>query len=565
MASGFTVIAPVRGWPRAYNVTPVKPNPEQRTKYYSVAVGLKGAPLAADLAPGTLLPPELSLALTLNLVPGFGRASALQEVAARALFFSKGRRPADTTVITGRPGTGKSWTQKIACEMAEARGMNFICIAQNAIVARSMPRGQFQRRPIPPITVEMFILAENDYIFPAGPGGASKKPASKRLLIFIDEYSMVTAAQLDSVLAKARKKFGLKNVQLALFGDHHQLPPVSGNSPWLSSHLRKAIESESEQALAVYELRQQQRFANDETEELVDALVSKKLSIADELLRRAATKTRFPKPGTCTYIAFTNAQLQKWNDAAYKIAAAEPNANETIFRAAKGDPAPPSFHLVNGMEVTYKKNNYTKDAVRGIEYTDYNGLNGTVHGLQGGTTVIHDTTVIKIRLANGDTHMISPKLMTLNDVWKSLGRRPPHELESEGPPLKRKRGAAGSTKVWWFHLHQGPAKTMHIVQGATLKKGTKVVVDLSRLPSTAEGYNMLYVAASRVQQFADMYIVGFEQLRLRELANACPCGCHGVSAKRKRKITSIGHNDAKLQCHLAWLDALLARRRAVFI
>ena len=72
------------------------------------------------------------------------------------------------------------------------------------------------------------------------------------------------------------------------------------------------------------------------------------------------------------------------------------------------------------MEVTYKKNNYTKDAVRGIEYTDYNGLNGTVHGLQGGTIVIHDTTVIKIRLANGDTHMVSPKLMTLNDVWKSL-------------------------------------------------------------------------------------------------------------------------------------------------
>ena len=111
---------------------------------------------------------------------------------------------------------------------------------------------------------------------------------------------MVTAAQLDAVLAKARKKFGLKNVQLALFGDHHQLPPVSETARGCRT-LRKAIESESEQALAVYELRQQQRFANDETEELVDALVSKNLSIADELLRRAATKTRFPKPGTCLH------------------------------------------------------------------------------------------------------------------------------------------------------------------------------------------------------------------------------------------------------------------------
>ena len=144
------------------------------------------------------------------------------------------------------------------------------------------------------------------------------------------------------------------------------------------------------------------------------------------------------------------------------------------------------------------------------------------------------------------------------------GRRPPQELEPEAPPLKRKRGAAGAPKSGGFTCIRAGENNAY-VQGATLKKGTKVVVDLSRLPSTAEGYNMLYVAASRVQQFADMFIVGYEHLRLRELANACPCGCHGASAKHKRKITSIAHNDAKLQCHLAWLDALLARRRAVFI
>jgi len=553
-APGYVVLGPALGWPNAYVVDAL--DGQRSLKHFTVAVGINGQPLASDMMAGDVLPPHTSLALTLNTVANFNTPTALQDVAARALFQTK---RAATTIITGGPGTGKSWTRNMACTMARQKNIFYLCLAQNAVVARDMPSGLFGSKSIPPITVEMFLCSESRYIFPQS--GVDNK-ALKRFLLIIDEYSMITASQLDAIMVKAKRTFRNAEIQLALFGDHHQLPPVAGHSPWMSEHLMAAMESTDASVLAVYELRQQQRFANDPAEKLVQAIVEGKLLVANEFLF-AAAKRKLPPVGSCAYIAPTNAQLVEWNIAAHNLTAKLPNANETTFVAAKGNPVPPSFKLVNGMEITNKKNSYTKSEDEGIVYTDYNGLNGIVKGLTGGTVVITDTSSISIKLANGDVHTIAPKLMTLAEIWKSLGvaRRPDGDVGSDGKRHKHTE----MSKVWWFPIHQGPAKTVHIMQGATLEKGKPVVIDLARLPRNVDGLCMLYVAASRVQRFADLIVTGYEHLNLSELASACPCGCTGNHTGARKKLRSVAHRPQKLACYQRWLDTLLARRRAVYL
>ena len=407
----------------------------------------------------------------------------------------------------------------------------------------------------------MFIRAENKYIFPGLSG--SKQP---KLLVIIDEYSMVTSSQLDTLLEKARRVF--KNVQLVLFGDHHQLPPVGGMSPWLSKHLRAAMASTQASALAVYELRQQKRFRHDRVEVLVHALLNRRFSTANAMLFEAAARSGLPAKGTCPYFAYRNAELIEWNSKSHERLAALPGANETTFRTAKGDPAP-SFKLVNGTEVTCKENTFTKDEKLGIVYSEFNGLTGKVIGLTGGIQVIHETTTIKLRLENGDLHLMSPKMMPLGRVRSLQAKFTTPSNSSDGaesapPPAKKRRRDDSNSMVWWFNIHQGPAKTIHLIQGLTLPRGQKVVINVKGL-SGSLGYYMLYVAASRVQQFADLYIIGYEKIMdLKSMALACRCGCSGRSKAERRKLSSIEHSEAKLTWLHRWEETLLARRRVIY-
>lgn len=488
---------------------------------------------------GDVIPEGTMIRLAFNIkdIRGVETASALQTFCLKDYF----RVKASVVIMCGGAGTGKSFTRnKIIEELTERRNLNTVCLAPTGLVAQSMPAGRWCGRKYSSHTVRWFELHP-----PTAPG------VVKHLHVIVDEYTMVSSRSLDRIWEIARRL--CRTPRLTLIGDHAQLWPVEGLPPWSSKRLQEAQDVGD---MAVYRLSRQQRYGDcEQMQLLIDSLRNRRVTTADAVLYKLAIKPP-PALGTCRLVAATNALAAPANERVHETLSTHEGSAVTVFMTSDTNPEW-NLELCNGERVRVCSNRTEATPGGGVTYTQVNGQEGIVCDLPGGSVAVTKDTRITIKLLNatGAELKVGPcqrrKALSDEDMFDDEAETDPSE-----PPKKKRR----RKQFWTFQgaLRPSSGQTAHTVQGSTLQKDEKCVVDLAGFPQSILGFHMLIVALSRVQSAANLYVLNYDHDMVRTLAKTCPCGCVTTGPHLKT------HSKARLESFEKHMEALKLHLRALY-
>jgi hypothetical protein len=440
-------------------------------------------------------------------------------------------------VITGGPGTGKTWLyDELASKLRGSQDV--IVCAPTATAAAHLPRCTFGGRTFDSVTVSRAIMpsfwkADTADRYHTQQRRSRKKAGGKlsdkrsrrqprRLTVFVDEVSMVSAGQLDrlyEILLNRKLPF-----RIVLGGDHNQLPPPGGLNPWASEFVAELMRINA----PVYTLSYNWRFERCPKMQAFNiALRARDFSAAFELLVAAAMQ--HPKVSDehhrSRYVAYTHRQLAAVNKAEHDRLV-KAGANTKTYVGGDGS----RITLCDGELVAIRENVYDRAAK---QYSQRNGQTGVAIIRSSDIVSVEESTKLPIRLENGDLLLVSPKDL----------------LNSNGAASCNKRGLKRRA-LWTFVGMVEPCTgfTAHAAQGATMADGDTLTVDMHNMPN----YELCLVALTRHPLFKQLRVINVDVDAFKRLFSLCPCG-HDQS-KPTANRPSAACSQARIDQRQAWID-----------
>ncbi|MFA7301432.1 MAG: PIF1 family DEAD/DEAH box helicase [Candidatus Shapirobacteria bacterium] len=373
--------------------------------------------------------------------------------------------------ITGKAGTGKSvLLQYIKLHTQK----NIVVVAPTGVAALNVG-GQ---------TIHSLFLFPPTFI---DTKALHLSPKSKKILknidtLVIDEVSMVRADLMDGIdyllrLARdSQEPFG--GVQLLMFGDLYQLPPVV-NEPDLINYFEQLnggfyffhSMAWNGTELEIYELLENFRQTDENFKLILNALRSG--DIDDISLQNLNTRSTIPSPETGVIVlATTNSTVFQINHSRLNEL---PDVAFTFSATVEGDldsysyPTEGQLILKKGAQIMMLKNDSKKRWV--------NGSIGTVESV--------NKTQIKVKI-DGQVHEIS------QETWQKIR----YEFNSDKRQVEEKVVSSFTQ----FPLRLAWAITVHKSQGQTYDS---VVIDMGR---GAFAHGQTYVALSRCKRLDTLYL-----------------------------------------------------------
>jgi ribosomal protein S18 acetylase RimI-like enzyme len=423
------------------------------------------------------------------------------------------------TFISGPAGTGKSVLLR-AIRDDSSKSNNTVVAAPTAAAAllvggqtlQSLFPGDFR---VPYWAQNVFeILGNKKYM-------NDEKRAVLRSMerLVIDEVSMVNADLMDHIdrmlrVVKGKLDTPFGGVQVVMFGDPYQLPPVVNDDPndlhtktfnedyqspwfwhadvWADSTMRKT------------ELTQIFRQTDSRTQDLFNALRDGSITQAqlDEINAAGkVTESRLPNQDALRIFG-VNRAVDERNDQRFeevskgkKVITSKATIKGPGFSNSKAHPTSEILSLAEGVRVMFIKN----------AMPDREGGRAWLNGSYGTVTAVGEDQV-SVLIDGNETPTLVPK-----EVWE--------KSEYRAKPYTRKDGSIGSaisaeggtgSTFEQFPLRLGYAITSHKSQGQTYKEA---VVDLG--PTGAFAPGQAYVAISRVQSLEGLYLP--TPLRMRDV------------------------------------------------
>lgn len=376
--------------------------------------------------------------------------------------------------ITGKAGTGKSY---LLTYVQEHTAKNLVVLAPTGVAALTVG-GQTIHSffGLPPALLTPEVLAEHDVA-----------PHKKRLLrsvdvIVIDEVSMVRADMMDAmdmILRRVRKvdaPFG--GVQMVLFGDLYQLPPVVSDatlrtyfSDYYAGPYFFNARVWQQAVLEMYELQDVFRQEDDLFKDILNRVREGRDGQAVCAAINERVVEDFPDDGVVV-LTMTNAIAQRINAMHLRAIDADAMVHTAIVDGAVEQSAFPTeeqLRLKVGAQVMFLKND--------PEHRWVNGTMGYVEDM--------DDEEILVR-AGDDVHIVA------RAVWHRIRyvyNRDTKKIEEEVV-----------SSFTQFPLRLAWAITVHKSQGQTYDA---VIIDRGR---GAFAHGQMYVALSRCRHLETVYL-----------------------------------------------------------
>lgn len=373
--------------------------------------------------------------------------------------------------VTGRAGTGKSLLLKYFKKNSLKKA---VVVAPTGVAALNVG-GQtihsFFR--IPPSFVDKHSLEPDDKL---------NKLLQSVETIVIDEISMVRADLMDAIdhrLRQARgEMFPFGGVQIVMFGDLFQLPPVVtdddlkqyfeihyGGHYFFNAHVWNQAD------LKVVELKEIFRQKDEGFRQILNAI--RDGNIDEQILSKLNIRATMPIPeDPIVTLSTTNKSVNKINN--YFLSQLDNTVYE--YKAEISGRLEPSafpteevLNFKKGAQVIFLKNDKEKRWV--------NGTLGTVHSLS--------EKSIEVR-TGGETHSVTP------EIWEKIKysvNRQTGEVEEEVVSQFKQ-----------YPLRLAWALTIHKSQGQTLES---VIIDMGY---GAFAFGQTYVALSRATNLDNLYL-----------------------------------------------------------
>jgi ATP-dependent DNA helicase PIF1 len=416
--------------------------------------------------PSTLL--RLKRLFRISPTPRKVRLSDEQQAVLRRL-----EETSDHMFITGKAGTGKSL---LLTHFADTTGKNVVKVAPTGVAA-TVIKGQ---------TIHSL------FGLPVGvidPRHLHVEDETKQLLkhvdtIIIDEISMVRADTIEGinhVLQVARKsKLPFGGVQLIMFGDVYQLPPVVekalshyftqtyGGAYFFNAHVWKSAE------LHIHELQHVFRQTGTDFREVLDNVRSDSATPEDlDLLHTRVTgEADLPRTNTMT-LTSTNAAAQEVNARRLADLRGTPrtyNAATTGSPTRSAFPTESSLSLKKGAQVLFVRND-----------PEGRWINGTI-----GTITSCSKLSVSVRCGTKTYEVMPVTWEQLEYTYDEKKETITQEVVSTFTQLP--------VKLAW-------AITIHKSQGSTYDK---LIVDLGK---GAFAHGQTYVALSRCRTLEGLYLL----------------------------------------------------------
>ncbi len=390
--------------------------------------------------------------------------------------------------ITGSAGTGKSFIlnklkEEFKIEVTSTTGMAAVNIGGQTIHAWAGVG--LCNLPVE-YTVKSIIKKSN----------FAKKIKNAQILA-IDEISMLDAQTFDyinTVLKSVRannKPFG--GIQLILFGDFFQLPPVEKNNGFcFESSTWKELKLENVILKKIY------RQSDSSFAQILNDIRQNKLKQEDLNLFFKQNNRPLPQNKDILHIFATNEAADNFNLQKFNSIATEPIelvSKDIIMKNEEADKLVTSVEETKNLSITRKKiwdmlDKYCKVSqtitlkkscrVMLLKNIDFDS--GLINGTCGNVEDINDDGIL-VKFDNGELKLIKREEFDYTKDGKLLARRIQY-------PLRLAYGI-----------------TIHKSQGMTLEE---VFIDFNRIFE----YGQAYVALSRIKSINGLYLKGFNPQKI---------------------------------------------------
>lgn len=407
-------------------------------------------------------------------------------------------KESDHVFVTGRAGTGKS---TLLSHFVANTDKNVAVVAPTGVAALNVG-GQ---------TIHSF--------FGLPPGVLGNKPIQKHLYgrtrdalrsldtLVIDEISMVSADLMDAmntmlIAARGKNKGPFGGVQVVMFGDPYQLPPIAAKPnedgyEYLQENYRSSwffdAKVWSECKLLRYELHENFRQHDDEFIEILNAI--RDGSATQEMLNRLnQAGNRFPEDDDTIRLSGVNAKVDRHNSSKLanipgqtKFFEASISMGE-LKEFGKTPPADVQLQLKVGAQVMFIKND-DQSTAKGEGGVTRRWVNGTI----GQVTEIVNHNHVKVEV---DGEVI--------DVHQSLWEKVRYQLDEQFDENTQRFKEVLVPEVL-AEFRQIPLRlawsvTVHKSQGQTYDSA---VIELG---GSAFAAGQTYVALSRVRSLDGLYL-----------------------------------------------------------
>ncbi|MDR2777306.1 MAG: AAA family ATPase [Rickettsiales bacterium] len=380
--------------------------------------------------------------------------------------------------VTGAAGTGKSYVLNF---LKTLRGKNIQITATTGVAAINVGGttlhswASLGREEIPVEEIAKRILSAR--------GINIRRKILRTEALAIDEVSMLskeTFEMLDRLLRIIRddqEPFG--GIQIILFGDFFQLPPVNSD--------RYCFESQIwiEAAIETIILREMFRQQDNRFVELLGNIRRGIINTGDLNLLRSRTNLKYSGVTDPTILSTHNLLVEKINleklrflptkEATYR--ASYSGAEEKVEALKRGSLAKEILTLRIGSQVMMLKNSYIKDGI----------INGSI-GLVTGFSTRKSYPLVDF--GNGREFVVTPEIWEISSFSHEMGELEVVATMSQIPLV-----------LAW-------AMTVHKSQGMTIDR-----IDCDLKNAFAEG--QIYVALSRARSLDGIYIRSFDASMMR--------------------------------------------------
>jgi ATP-dependent exoDNAse (exonuclease V) alpha subunit len=453
-----------------------------------------------------------------------------------------------SVLLIGGPGTGKTEMIVRVVEMLARRGLRNVLLTGStgraAVNLQSRLQSQRHLTPswpeLPQVytahSADAFQLA--DVVAASGDADALKaarltsgktmENVANADVIVVDEISMVSEADLTLFYARAVEAQGRKEPVFLLVGDFYQLQPVNGEPCFDSSTMCKLTGNWQR----VHVLTKNRRFAEDEefARRLEDVCMA---NFTPEVVEYLRSMSMSDPPEGAMCITPQNYMCDTLNDAATRrleeagkasrkfVLQNGQNLTGLVSRAAAGRqgltkrPLPPKMmgrlyeplskslapHVVTlhiGDMAMVKANIDTKGGIA-------NGVRGEVVDFATDKRVKNKPSDVVLLRRQDDNQVVRiPYVPQTRDGWSD----------------DRTRWRAA---IYYMPLVRAWSITVHNAQGATIRIPIAIYLVDENGKSLLFGdwCRLLYVALSRATCGKQVYLVGFDKVDVRQLAESC--------------------------------------------
>ncbi|MEY4451025.1 MAG: hypothetical protein RLZZ380_146 [Actinomycetota bacterium] len=411
----------------------------------------------------------------------------------------------DHIFVTGRAGTGKS---TLLNHFVNNTKKNVAVVAPTGVAAYNVG-GQTIHSffGIPPNGV-LGIQPLHKHLY-----GRTRDALRSLDMVVIDEISMVSADLMDAMdtmlrTARGKNKGPFGGVQVVMFGDPYQLPPIAVK-PGVEGYdyLKETYRSDwffdakvwGESKLLRYELNENFRQHDDKFIEILNAI--RDGSVNQEMLDTLnQAGNRYPKNQDAIRLSGINAKVNNYNASRLANTAGDTKFFEanvpigTLQDFGKTPPADVTLELKIGAQVMFIKNDDQNTAKDG----GYNRrwVNGTIGHVT--KIVSHNHVKVEVDGEEFDVHQ---------STWEKIRYQLDEQFDENTQRFKEVLVPETVAEFRQLPLRLAWSVTVHKSQGMTYDE---VVIELG---GNAFSAGQTYVALSRVRSLEGLYLTAPITLR----------------------------------------------------